>query len=128
MDFTQSLKIGLQAAQEQIENRSEIQTIFRHLSTQISEYLQFEIKIYPQNHVLFGQHLILTDQASDNILRLAQWSDTDGAYPCSIRYDNEEFICENKQDLELALSNMLQNTNIAEKLLNLKRKIKLQAE
>lgn len=132
MDFTQSLKIGLQAAQEQIEKRNEIQTVFRHLSEQISQYLKFNIEIFPD-----GQALVMTTKESIDItppkrkvlprLRaskhkkyLASWADTDDAYPCSIAYGNEEFLCENKKDLELALSTMLQNADIAEQLLNFK--------
>lgn len=120
MDFTQSLKIGLQAAQEQIEKRNEIQAIFRHLSEQISQHLQFEIEISPINDLLIGKRLTLKNKSNDNISWLAKWSDTDGAYPCSIHYGNEEFLCENKKDLELALSTMLQNADVAKQLLNFK--------
>lgn len=117
MDFTQSLKIGLQAAQEQIEKRNEIQTVFHHLSEQISQHLQFEMEIYPSEP---NNCLYLADKSYIEKRTLAEWWDTDGAYPCSIRYDNEEFLCENKKDLEWALSTMLQNADIAEKLLNFK--------
>lgn len=121
MDFTQSLKIGLQAAQAQIEKRNEIQTIFRHLSEQISQHLQFDMVIYPSEPDNDGyQRLYLADKSYIEKRGLAWWKDTDGAYPCLIRYDNEEFLCEDKKDLELALSTMLQNADIAEKLLDFK--------
>lgn len=124
MDFTQSLKIGLQAAQEQIEKRNEIQTIFHHLSEQISQYLRFEIKIYPRTYhdtvYRKEKRIIIINELNHRSRWLAVWSDTDGAYPCSIHYGNEAFLCENKKDLELALSTMLQNADVAKQLLNFK--------
>lgn len=48
---------------------------------------------------------------------LADWSDNNGAYPCIISYDNERFMCSNREELEQQIAEMLKNPLIAKKLL-----------
>ncbi|HIE8649817.1 TPA: hypothetical protein ACXPX2_003422 [Klebsiella variicola subsp. variicola] len=138
-DFKGSLLAGIAAAKKAEDNKREIRSVFSNLSEQVKEIsdnkARFGCATFYRKHEnstaqaffslaqqLSGgaqkyQGLGIFDSEGKNGIEIAEWSEDDSGYPCSIRYSGEKVFCSNKQELELALSELLKEVKTGEAIL-----------
>ncbi|HEM8561174.1 TPA: hypothetical protein U2Q33_000947 [Citrobacter farmeri] len=140
-DFKDSLLAGIAAAQKAENNRNEIRSIFSSVDEQIKDISDNKAslgrtRLYRKDESYANQAFIalaqqlnfgnkreeytaiaIFDVEGKNGIEIAEWSEDDSGYPCSIRYSGEKVFCSNKQELEQALSNLLMEVKTGEAIL-----------
>ncbi|MBA6091046.1 hypothetical protein H4C81_19470 [Pseudomonas monteilii] len=142
VNFIESLKKGIDAAQKAEENREEINSVFRALNEQLHEAFEGKVEIstftksspFSALMALSGdvKAAPLTFLGAINPLaehkapkELARWKMDPNGYPCQIITSEFEFYCENKQGLENGLQELLSSPIVGEHIYKL---IKLPAK
>lgn len=140
-DYKDSLLAGIAAAKKAEDNRKEISSILANLNAQIKEISDgkatfgratFQRRLEnkaAQAFVSLAQQLTLGRNTEEyeglgifnsegkNGIEIAEWSEDDSGYPCSIRYSGEKTFCSNKQELENALSILLREVKAGEAII-----------
>ena len=115
IDFVKSFNEGLTSANIVQNNIDEIGSVFIELNNQLNSATGGKVQIYiaGSGSVIAACNPLLK---KDNSKRLGQWSQHPKGYPCKITIGNTEYVCEDKEALELALANMLQDPSVGESL------------
>lgn len=140
-DFKDSLLAGIAAARKAEDNKNEIRSVFSSLDEQIKDISDNKarfgrVRLYRKNDNAIAQAFItmaqqmsmankreeytalsIFDGEGKNGIEIAEWSEDDSGYPCSIRYNGEKVFCSGKQELEYALSNLLMEVKTGEAIL-----------
>ncbi|EPJ8279411.1 TPA: hypothetical protein N2N62_002585 [Citrobacter freundii] len=140
-DFKDSLLAGIAAAKKAEDNRNEIRSVFSSVDEQIKDISDNKAsfgrtRLYRRNDNAVAQAFItmaqqmsmaskreeytalcIFDSEGKNGIEIAEWSEDDSGYPCSIRYSGEKVFCSGKQELEYALSNLLMEVKTGEAIL-----------
>lgn len=133
VDFIDSFNQGITAAQKATANMDEIDEVINSLSKQLNTASGGRINVYiiqkssPLSE-LFGKMdkalgnkpryaIVATNpQAEFNPQELAEWKFDENGYPCRMITSEQELYCEDKEALEIALSNLLSTPAIGKKL------------
>ena len=119
IDFKATFKQGLAAAQQSAKNKLEIKEVFAELNRQLDEAsdgkisVQVEDIINPNSAVqstmtaVTARHRVFTAIKPRILARCFQHN---AGYPFRLVFDNEDISCENREALELELSNLLGTT------------------
>lgn len=135
VDFTSSLKKGLDAAKQAEQNRAEVDAVFVELNDQIDAATDHKIAIVrsdiadPSTNV-FGAGLVsLFSEKRVGVLavrnkldptysrEVARWKQDPFGYPCKISAGEDEMSCENRVALERGLAWLLALPAVGEKVL-----------
>lgn len=135
INFEQSFKKGLEAADKAFQINKEIDSVFTELSTQILALTEGVIDIGlqrkrdnnatlasifksgPTEPATFKTYIVAFNSGAGNKEEdLAEFSRSSSGYPCHLKYDDQEVFCSDKRALENQISNMLANVNIGKKL------------
>ncbi len=133
VDFVAAFKHGLDTAEEAINNRAEIDAVFTALNEQIGQASEQRLKLSRREffertapldfsherekyQAIAAEHREIMDTP---IVELARWSAARSGYPCVLSFDEMEYECQHKADLEEALCHLLADTRIGEKLFRL---------
>jgi len=138
--FKSSFEKGIESANEAKKSREEIEQVFYDLNKDLSEITNNKLEIVIHeftenigNGALASLGSILAGNSSDqyrnylglgarnpddssSIYEIARWSQGRAGYPCKIKFGNKSFICEDKDGLIDALSEMLEDPKIGETL------------
>ncbi len=136
VDFKIAYKEGKALAAESDRAREEIDSVFKQLNDQLKEISDGKIKIernffdkktYPPRpkilaHIPTAPRIIeyqaitaVNPKIPDSpVKKLAKWSIDKMGYPCKIIWDDKEQFCEDKEALELVLSELLRDPVVAE--------------
>jgi hypothetical protein len=128
IDFKRSFDIGLDSARLAESNRAEISAVFDELNRQIDAASEGKIVIQreqfeepsenpfriaignrPKYWAICARHKIHT---SAELWELAKWHQGSSGYPCKITRKEADIFCENKEALELALAELLQDPSV----------------
>lgn len=142
-DFKSAFSDGLDAAQKAEAARHEIENVFRDLNEQLAEAsdgkLATERTVLERDRSWFTalssplgpretyQAIVAFNPTIEGTSpkELCEWESGRGGYPCKLTWGSDEHYCEDKQALEDALSDLLRDPIVAEKLwslINLKAK------
>jgi len=139
-NFKDSLKAGIEAAQEAERNKKEITLIFDNINAQVKDISEnkatfgkvtfkravdrepsrpanifIDSFIPPKMEEFEG--LAILNGNKQNAIMLAEWEQNSAGYPCYIRYNGQKFICQDKMDLENSLSSLLEEVKTGEAIL-----------
>ncbi|MBK0032700.1 hypothetical protein IBT47_10435 [Erwinia sp. S43] len=132
-DYKESLLAGLQLAKQAEKNKLEISCTISAASDQISEITEKKAKlgirnfykdgmsgdIYGASLIKFNeilgkkdirekyQALAILDSEDKNPIEVAEWSQSDNGYPCTISYNGQKLFCSTKEELENTLEGLL---------------------
>lgn len=128
IDFKKSFDLGLDSARLAESNRAEISAVFDELNRQIDTASEGKIIVQrerfedpaenpflvvlgnrPKYWAISARHKIHTNAKP---FELAKWHQESRGYPCKITLEDTNFFCENKEALELALAELLQNPSV----------------
>ena len=154
-EFLEAFKKGINLALVSENNKLEIKSVFESISEEISEALNHEIKISPytfkrkktaeETIVSIGRsastevtyegiafqivtkdpNLQSYELINDPPLLLAYWEDSETGYPCAIKAAFSKFICNNLEDLNEALKQLISDPIIGIKIFELLKKHQL---
>jgi hypothetical protein len=136
-DFRQALRTGLEAAERADFARQEIDNVFRELNEQVMSVsggkLLIERKLMkPPPRTPLGnlaetflgprkrRHFAIV--ASNPTISegteqpIADWSQDDAGYPCSVAWSGREHICEDRESLSNSLEELLKDPGVAHTL------------
>jgi hypothetical protein len=140
INFVDSLNKGFELSQQADENNKEIDAVFAELNRQLNEVyagkvvikLEFTndgIKKIAASFADFIGEGNISNQLSKNakiiaenpivqtsLEPLANWNQSAMGYPCSIAFSGQKNICEDKESLELAISELLTDPFVAKTL------------
>lgn len=135
-DFSLSFKKGIEAARIAENNRQEIRSVLKAVNDALS--LETEGKVALRIQVIRPKtgniviDFLQNPLPSRTILEahnpqalggpvweLCEWSEDPNGYPCKIQRDRTEFVCEDKEALESALQNLLEDPGVGRRLYNL---------
>jgi hypothetical protein len=139
-DFIKAFQDGQHAAEVSERARREIDQVFNELNEQIAAAtggslgimpMQFPVKksawdvfnlnFPPEPQKYYWAIGAYNPSVGDSSKRqIAMWSKPPTGYPCKITIGGKSIICEDKEGLELALSELLLDPSIAEVLCTLK--------
>jgi len=129
-DFKTALTKGLSAALEVERRRDEVTQIFTELDKQVYEVTNGKVTIAIAPHGLdirlaaaiqnkispkFG---IIASSTNDNTRKrtLSNWEQANEGYPCTLTIGKNIFSCEDKYSLENCLTELLQDSEVGEKI------------
>ena len=121
INFVDSLNKGLELSQQVDENKKEIDAVFAELNRQINEVYAGKLVIERcdkqglQNRVIMARNPTVKIDVAKSI---ANWEQSATGYPCSITLAGQKHICDDKESLELEISNLLADPFVAKTLLN----------
>ncbi|MGO2154589.1 MAG: hypothetical protein ACTH5V_02350 [Serratia proteamaculans] len=139
-DFKNSVLAGITAAKKAADNRNEINSVIEELNSQIKEVsddkASFGITSYyrqTNNNALVAfisiaermtsqkseqyNALCVFDNEGKNGIEIAEWSQDDYGYPCTIKYNGQKFFCSNKTELEESLAKLLKEVKAGNAIL-----------
>ena len=124
VDFFESLRSGMSAAEVAEKNKQEIALVFEELNRQLAAGLggQVLIEVRTATNVvaefLYGKGAIFASnprEPSKESKKLAGWRSGLKGYPCIIALADKEISCEDRQALEETLKLMLASPDVGEK-------------
>lgn len=134
VNFLDSFKQGLLAAEKSIANKQEIDGVINSLSKQLGEATGGNLKIFicekpkpisgffdvrSAEQTLLSRQLVIAavnPQADYGPKPLAEWGVDESGYPCRITMEDTEVYCEDKESLEKALAYLLSTPETGKKL------------
>ena len=136
-DFKSAFQNGLEAAKKADASRAEIADVFKDLNQQITDASHGKLAIrryeFERARSAFQQiALILTPADTYWVIgatnptitgmqpeKLCNWDEDRAGYPCKLTWGGDEHYCEDKQALEINLSNLLSDPVVAKILLKI---------
>lgn len=132
-DFKESFRKGIEAAQIAENNRREIRSVLKALDDQLcaetggnlkfriqekkassgNAIIDFLNRPFPQRVVIEAYNPKAPNSPS---FELCDWMEGPNGYPCRISRGANVFTCEDKEALETALGDLLENSTIARRL------------
>ncbi|GGY68764.1 hypothetical protein [Marinobacter zhanjiangensis] len=138
--FKDSFNKGLDSANQSIKNKEEIKEVFTDLNKELSELTgnKIEVLVHTFSEKLesptatasiFGSVLeemtrpkyrdyqgigARNPSKNSSIHELATWSQGRSGYPCKVKFGSKAFICEDKEGLIEALSELLEDPETGE--------------
>ena len=137
VDYNEAFKQGLEAAMAAGRAKKEIDSVFDDLNRQIDKIANGMIRIGREEitttvedpgHLVWGMYphtavkkkwaiVAYNPSASESPrMELASWKQDRAGYPCRIKWDQAEHICEDKEALENTLAELLRDPLVGEKL------------
>ena len=130
-DFKSAFKQGIDAARKAEASRNEINSVFEDLNKQLSEVSAGKLTIErrqllrpipswasalerPKKYWALVAHNPLIGKSPAT--ELCEWDSSKAGYPCKLTWDSEKRYCENKRALEDALSELLRDPIVSEKM------------
>jgi len=131
--YMDSLEKGIKAADLAEKSRKEIESVITDLNRQlhdgtdgvleivIDEYEKpkanpFEIEIWKPKETYYALTAKNKKFKTCKTKKLAIWETAWAGYPCTMTYSSKTIRCEDKESLEIALAEMLQDSMIAERI------------
>lgn len=150
-DFKESLKAGIEAAQEAERNKKEIALILENINDQVKDISDNKAtfgkvtfkrvvereRSHPANIFIDSfippkmeeyEGLAILDGNKKNAIMLTEWEQNSAGYPCYIRYNGQKLICKDKMDLENSLSSLLEEVKTGEAILEQIRKASIPSD
>lgn len=136
-DFSKSFQQGLDAAELALQKRREINSVIRTLNTQVLSASKGKISIEQQMKTnglqsigklfagstttsIFGNnYLIAKNTSTETTDDLCVFEPSPNGYPCKLEYSDQSAYCNDKESLELQLSDMLSHPDIGKKMVRL---------
>jgi hypothetical protein len=138
-DFKKSFNKGLDAAEHSKKNKMEIHAVFEDLKNQILEATEGRVVIFLDEGFkasgnIFGggannlakalsagirkAYSVCCSLADDKSSKetLAEYVMGVAGYPFELHFNNQEFVCRDRQALEVALETLLSNPVVGEKI------------
>ncbi|WP_199637212.1 hypothetical protein JEM67_10365 [Serratia sp. PAMC26656] len=139
-DYKASLLAGIAAAKKAADNKKEVHEVINTLSSQVMEISDSKatfgivsLNRRPKNdgaaaiiglaHFMALQKgeeyfaLCVFDEKNTNGIEIAEWLQDDAGYPCTIKYNGQQFFCSNKTELENSLAQLLKEVKTGEAIL-----------
>jgi hypothetical protein len=140
-DYVKALKEGFEAARKADLARKEIDEVFKELNAQVLQATENKVSIErrwvrdespstviattllkairepPTRHWTIVAFNPSVDR--EKIFELALWAMDRAGYPCTLTWSNQKHICEDKEALSNALSDLLKDPVVGERLYTL---------
>jgi hypothetical protein len=132
VDFKRALELGMSAADAANKNTKEIDAVFHDLNAQLFAGMGGKVNMQrmpnaatelmpalrlsgPQTPAQDNYSLAVESTVPERAnTKIASWTMDAAGYPCSIELGNKEWICIDKDGLEKAFSELLQQPTVAE--------------
>ena len=135
-DYAQALKQGLEAAEQAKANEEEVNKVFNELNETLGKESGGKIKIIPKEVKVMPAPTVSPlvelglrpyekywaivacnpSIANGSEFVLAKWKQHRDGYPCTIRFENEEHNCHDRESLERILKLMLSDSSVGRQL------------
>jgi len=139
VNFVDSFNVGLDAAKRAESNREIVSDVFNKMNEELSKHTDGKIQIFiakyedrPEGPLAFSvlgfnKKYYYAISAKNPTLEdgetreLARWEQDRAGFPCTIELYEKRFYCEDRESLEEALGQLLEDPTIGDALYNLFR-------
>lgn len=142
-DFKSALQEGLAAFDRSEADKREIAKVIRDFSSQTAEFTDNTIKVDLRRFrisstmaeavgLTLGSALLTRNRIAlcfvsqtkdEDYQELADWSTTDGGYPLTLKFDDLNITCHDKESLEQTLIRLVATPSAGKALASLKKQI-----
>lgn len=130
VDFKKSFSIGISAAEKAEKSKKEISSVFQNLNDQLGQATNgkifiervkfyeptdfFDLSLFKKRPTYWGIGAKNPTASDTKTREIAKWSQDKAGYPCKISFGKNVIHCEDKQALELGLSELLEDPGTGE--------------
>lgn len=136
-DFRKAFMEGINSAEYTAKKNAEIKKVIEEMNRQIQQATHRKISLSIESHQsdlstlasMFSfkggepevtpSYIVATNNLTGEKEELARWEIAPTAYPCTIAYSNLTEYCNDRESLELKLSELLSHPSTGSKMFNL---------